>query len=69
MRYADLSRKGPMTRKRREIPEKQPQPPADQRVFPMQLKVSDRIVDETGEYEGDRPTLYDGLQQETRYTA
>jgi hypothetical protein len=40
-----------MARKRREIPEKQPKPLAEQRVLPMQLKIGDQLVDETGEYE------------------
>jgi hypothetical protein len=38
-----------MARKRRQIPETQP--PAETRVLPMHLKVGDRLVDETGEYE------------------
>jgi hypothetical protein len=32
-----------MAKKRREIPEKQPQPPSEQRVLPMQLKLGDRL--------------------------
>ena len=28
-----------------------PEPPGEQRVLPMQLKIGDRLVDETGEYE------------------
>jgi hypothetical protein len=32
-------------------PEKRPEPKADQRVLPMQLKAGDRLLDETGEYE------------------
>jgi hypothetical protein len=38
----------PRPEKKRE--EKSP-PPAEQRVLPMQLKVGDRLVDETGEYD------------------
>jgi hypothetical protein len=49
MRHRDLSRNGPMARKRREIPEKQSQPLAEQRVLPMQLKLGDRLTDERGE--------------------
>jgi hypothetical protein len=51
MRHRDLSRNDSMSRKRREIPEKQPPPLAEQRVLPMQLKRGDRIVDASGEYE------------------
>jgi hypothetical protein len=40
-----------MAKKRREIPEKQPQPPSEQRVLPMQLKLGDRLGDASGEYE------------------
>jgi hypothetical protein len=40
-----------MARKRREIPEKKSQPLAEQRVLPMQLKLGDRLVDASGEYE------------------
>jgi hypothetical protein len=40
-----------MAEKQRQFPEKEPQPSAEQRVLPMQLKVGDRIVDATGEYE------------------
>ena len=32
-------------------PEKKPEPRATIRVLPMQLKVGDRLVDETGEWE------------------
>jgi hypothetical protein len=51
MRHRDLSRNGPMARKRREIPENQSQPLAEQRVLPMQLPVGDRLGDASGEYE------------------
>jgi hypothetical protein len=40
-----------MARPRPDKPEKKAPPPAEPRVLPMQLKVSDRIVDKTGEYE------------------
>jgi hypothetical protein len=33
-----------MVNKRREIPEKQSQPSAEQRVLPIQLKLGDRFV-------------------------
>jgi hypothetical protein len=32
-------------------PEKKPMAPTEQRVLPMQLKIGDRLVDATGEYE------------------
>jgi hypothetical protein len=40
-----------MAKKRREIPEKQPQPSAEPRVLPMQVKLGDRITDASAEYE------------------
>jgi hypothetical protein len=40
-----------MAKPRPEKPEGKPAQPAEQRVLPMQLKVGDRLVDETGEYE------------------
>jgi hypothetical protein len=40
-----------MAKQRSEKPERKPAPPAEQRVLPMQLKLGDRIVDETSEYE------------------
>jgi hypothetical protein len=51
MRHRDLSRNGPMAKKRREIPEKQPKLLAEERVLSIQLKIGDRLVDETDEYE------------------
>jgi len=34
-------------------PEKksEPKPPAERRILPMQLRIGDRLTDETGEYE------------------
>jgi hypothetical protein len=40
-----------IAKKRRQIPEKQSQPPAEQHVFPMQLKLGDQLTDASGEYE------------------
>jgi hypothetical protein len=40
-----------MGKPRPQKPEKKPQPPSEQRVLPMQLKLSDRLVDASGEYE------------------
>jgi hypothetical protein len=40
-----------MAKKQRQFPEKEPQPPAEQRVLPMQLKLGDRLADASGEYE------------------
>src|SRR5712691_1393903 len=37
---------------RRPAKKRKPEPPATTRVLPMQLKVGDRLVDETGEWEG-----------------
>jgi len=36
---------------RRPAKKRKPEPPATTRVLPMQLKVGDRLVDETGEWE------------------
>jgi hypothetical protein len=38
-----------MAKKQRVIPEKQPQPAAEQRVLPMRLKLGDSLVDASGE--------------------
>ena len=42
-------------------PEKKPAAaaPSTTRVLPMQLQIGDRLSDETGEWRGDRPTVYD----------
>jgi hypothetical protein len=49
MRHRRLSCNA-MAKKQRGIPEKQPQPPTEQRVLPMQLKLGDRLVDDRGEW-------------------
>jgi hypothetical protein len=53
---AVVSRARKMARPRPEKRDAKPTPPAEQRVLPMQLKVGDRIVDATGEYEVVGPT-------------
>jgi hypothetical protein len=39
-----------MAKPRRET-KREPEPPAEQRVLPMHLKLGDRLVDASGEYE------------------